>query len=155
MATFFNFTKPLLFLVLLLLQLSECFIVSKHKTYDIYKSQKLHLNDEAIQASSAINVLRDFPLSSGIAGAVAAFGLAKVFLYSKMQYITAKTISGIPRGSKVVDLDVQDGKNIFYLSESCDYTAIMQNTETDPIKKKEKSSFNERVILESIGKANV
>ena len=105
--------------------------------------------------STAVDIIRDFPISTAIAGSVGAFGLWKLFNYWKIQYVIAKTVSGIPKRSKVVELDVVDGKNIFYLSEQCDYTAIMTVTEVDVSKKKEKNSFNERMILESIGKANV
>ncbi len=104
--------------------------------------------------TSGIDILKDFPLSTAIVSSVGAFGLWKLFNYWKMQFITAKTVSGIPKQSKVVELDVQDGKNVFYLSQGCDYTAVMKVTESDPLKRKEKDSFNERMILESIGKAN-
>ena len=106
-------------------------------------------------ASTAVDIIRDFPISTAIATSVGVFGLWKFFNYWKIQYVIAKTVSGIPKRSKVVELDVQNGKNVFYLSEECEYTAIMSVTEVDISKKKEKTSFNERMILESVGKANV
>ena len=126
--------------------------IGNHKSIVYKHNSRLHLVDET---TMTVDILRDFPISSAIAGSVGVFGLLRIFTYWKMQYITAKTVAGIPKRSKIVELDVQDGKNIFYLSESSDYTAIISNTETDPAKKKEKNSFNERMILESVGKANM
>jgi hypothetical protein len=68
-------------------------------------------------------------------------------------------LGGIPSSSgytKVVELDAQDGKNVFYLPKNAEYTAIMSKDagETDEKKKKEKAAINEQLILECIGKAN-
>ena len=86
---------------------------------------------------------------------ITSFGLFKFIVYSRMQFVTASMIGGIPPRSSIVEIDAKDGKNIFYLSKECDYTAVMPITETDLKKIKDKSSINEQLILESIGKANV
>lgn len=70
-----------------------------------------------------------------------------------MEFVSASMVSGIPPGSKVVELDAKDGKNIFYLSKDIDYTAVMSSG-TDPSKAKEKEAMNYQLVLESIGKAN-
>jgi len=86
---------------------------------------------------------------------ISSFGLFKFIVYSRMQFVTASMIGGIPPKSKIVEIDAKDGKNIFYLSKECDYTAVMPITETDPKKLKDRSAINEQLVLESIGKANV
>ena len=86
---------------------------------------------------------------------ITSFGLFKFIVYSRMQFVTASMIGGIPPRSNIVEIDAKDGKNVFYLSKECDYTAVMPIAETDPKKIKDKSSINEQLILESIGKANV
>jgi len=86
---------------------------------------------------------------------ITSFGLFKFIVYSRMQFVTASMIGGIPPRSNIVEIDAKDGKNVFYLSKECDYTAVMPIIETDPKKIKDKSSINEQLILESIGKANV
>jgi len=101
-----------------------------------------------------LDLLNEFPISTAIASTVGLYGLISFAAYTKMQYVTASMVSGVPPNSKVVEIDVQDGRNIFYLSNNCDYTAIM-SIGNDPKKQIEKSNFNERVILESIGKANM
>ena len=42
-----------------------------------------------------------------------------------MQFISAGIVTGIPSQSSVVEVDAQDGKNIFYLPKGTDYTAVM------------------------------
>jgi hypothetical protein len=85
----------------------------------------------------------------------AGVGVGALAIYSRVAVATAGLISGLPVESEVIELDAVDGKNVFYLPPGCDYTAIMSvKGETDPKKIKEKSSLNEQLILESVGKAN-
>jgi SAM-dependent methyltransferase len=93
------------------------------------------------------------------AGAAALGGAALLFklgVYWRMQFVSAAMVSGIPRGSTVVELDAQDGKNVFYLGEGVQYTAVMSSGSDDDSasKRKEKERINNQLILESIGKAN-
>lgn len=84
-----------------------------------------------------------------------AFLLFKTFVYWRMQFVSASMVSGIPKGSSVVEIDAQDGKNVFYLPQKVDYTAVMSTGGSgDAKKEKEKSAINNQLILESIGKAN-
>ena len=73
-----------------------------------------------------------------------------------LQVKTANIIGGIPKGFKVVELDVTDGKNVFYMPNNIDYTAVMPSSlkENDIKKKNNKFSANEQLILECIGKVN-
>lgn len=63
---------------------------------------------------------------------------------------------GIPKSSKVIEIDAKDGKNVFYLPKDSDYTAVMSSGggNDDKKKRQEKERLNEQLILESIGKAN-
>ncbi len=70
-----------------------------------------------------------------------------------MEFVSASMVSGIPPGSKVVELDAKDGKNVFYLSKDTEYTAVM-SAGSDPSKTAEREAINNQLILESIGKAN-
>ena len=79
--------------------------------------------------------------------------ISKIALYWRMQFVTAGMVGGIPKNSKVVELDAEDGKNVFYLPSAVEYTAIM-SPGNSPEKVKEKSRINEQLILECIGKAN-
>jgi hypothetical protein len=124
------------------------------ESFQNFQKIQFHYRKNILKHNNLLELFQDFPISSSIAASVTVFGLAKLTIYWKMQFITASTIAGIPNKSKVVDLDVQDGKNIFYLSNNCIYTAIMPPGD-DPSKRKDKMLFNERVILESIGKANM
>eukprot|EP00607_Mallomonas_marina_P007279 CAMPEP_0182419156 /NCGR_PEP_ID=MMETSP1167-20130531/3554_1 /TAXON_ID=2988 /ORGANISM="Mallomonas Sp, Strain CCMP3275" /LENGTH=243 /DNA_ID=CAMNT_0024593811 /DNA_START=387 /DNA_END=1118 /DNA_ORIENTATION=+ len=63
-------------------------------------------------------------------------------------------IGSIPKSSRVLEIDAEDGKNVFYLPQGTDYTAVMSPGD-DPSKEKEKMRVNEQLILECIGKANV
>ena len=84
-------------------------------------------------------------LGLGVAGAGLNFAS-----YWSLQLETARILGGVPRGSVVTELDALDGKNIFYLPEGVDYTAVMLSSQQG----KEKAAINEQLILESIGKAN-
>ena len=108
------------------------------------------------QTKLQLDLINEFPLSTSIAGTIGLFGLAKVISYWRMQYLQASTISGIPQGSNVVEFDAKDGKNIFYLSNNCEYTAIMPipSGESDQKKIKDKVAINDRLILDSIINAN-
>jgi hypothetical protein len=44
-----------------------------------------------------------------------AFAGSKFVIYSKMQFVTASLVGGIPKNFKVVEIDATDGKNVFYL----------------------------------------
>ncbi len=98
--------------------------------------------------------LTDYPITSSLVGVTGITILLKLGVYWKMQFVTASLISGIQPYSTVVEIDAQDGKQVFYLPQGCDYTAIMGNS-GDERKAREKATFNERVILESIGKSNM
>lgn len=89
-------------------------------------------------------------------GTGSLFGAIKLSQYFRLQTITASIIGGIPKNYKVVEIDAQDGKNIFYLPDGIEYTAIMNagGTDTDNKKVKDKMKINEQLILESIGGAN-
>ena len=108
------------------------------------------------QTKLQLDLINEFPLSTSIASTIGLFGLVKVISYWRMQYVQASTISGIPQGSKVVEFDAKDGKNIFYLSNNCEYTAIMPipSGESDQKKIKDKVAINDRLILDSIINAN-
>lgn len=79
--------------------------------------------------------------------------VSNIAVYWRMQFVTAGMVGGIPKNSKVVELDAKDGKNIFYLGSGIEYTAVMSPGD-NPDKAKEKSRINEQLILECIGKAN-
>lgn len=128
-------------------------LVSGLKLSSIRFSPYVSKSSSASSTSLQVDLLNDFPISTTIASAVGLYGVATFASYTKMQYVTASMVSGVPSNSKVVEIDVQDGKNIFYLSSNCDYTAVMSLGD-DPKKQIEKANYNERVILESIGKAN-
>ncbi len=116
---------------------------------------KLNLIKKNERALKDLNVLTDFPISSTIAGSVCLFGLTKLIIYWRMQFVIADIVGGIPPSSKVVELDAQDGKQIFYLSTGCDYTAVMgPGSMSDESKRQQRLAYNERIVLESIGKAN-
>ena len=108
------------------------------------------------QTKLQLDLINEFPLSTSIASTIGLFGLVKVISYWRMQYVQASTISGIPQGSNVVEFDAKDGKNIFYLSNNCEYTAIMPipSGESDQKKIKDKVAINDRLILDSIINAN-
>jgi len=93
---------------------------------------------------------------AGAAALGSAALLFKLGVYWRMQFVSAAMVSGIPRGSTVVELDAQDGKNVFYLGEGVQYTAVMSSGSDDDSasKRKEKERINNQLILESIGKAN-
>lgn len=103
--------------------------------------------------------MADFSIVPVLEGGIALGGsylLLQLGVYWRMQFVTASMIGGIPRGSSIVELDAQDGKNIFYLPNDAIYTAVMsRGTDSDDAtKQKEKMQFNEQLILESVGKAN-
>lgn len=134
---------------LLLLLSSQTAIAFIHQS-----SKRLASPQRSLTTSLQLDLISEFPISTTIASIVGFYGLVSVASYTKMQYVTASMISGVPSNSKVVEIDVQDGRNIFYLSNNCDYTAVM-SLGNDPKKETEKLNFNERVVLESIGKANM
>ena len=107
--------------------------------------------------TSSLDLINDFPLSTTAATAICSFGVAKLLDYGKLSYIAANTVTGIPPNSCIVDLDINDGKNIFYLSQNCSYTGIISIKDdiSTPSKVKEKVDFVERLVLESVGKANM
>lgn len=134
--------RNIFFLLFLLVSLVTC---------DSIHVTKFRSTTQMVLKADLIN---DFPISTTIAASIASFGLAKILVYSKMQVVTATTVAGIPPNSNVVEFDALDGKQIFYLPRGCDYTAVMPLGD-DVSKQKQNSNFNERVILESIGKANM
>ncbi len=85
--------------------------------------------------------------------ATAASVLIQQAVYWRMQFITATMVNGIPSKRTVVDLNTQNGKNVFYVPGGTEYIAIM-STGSDPKKRAEKSKMNERLILECVGRAN-
>lgn len=93
------------------------------------------------------------PSTIAITSAVLLAG-TKLAEYSKMQYVTASILGGIPDNFKIVEIDVRDGKNVFYMPKGTDYTAVMLPNESDPKKLQEKMRINEQLILECVGKAN-
>ena len=101
--------------------------------------------------SSFIDNIPLIPLGSGLAISYAIF---KIGGYWRVQLETAKLLGGIPEGLTVLELGVVDGKNIFYLPKRTDYTAIMPVNIDDVKAAASKFDLNERLILESIGKAN-
>ena len=117
------------------------------------KNNIIKLYDET---SAVVNNIIDLPVTLlPISVLITSFGLFKFIVYSRMQFVTASMIGGIPPKSSICEIDAIDGKNIFYLSKECDYTAIMPIKEIDPKKIKDKLAINEQLILESIGKANI
>jgi SAM-dependent methyltransferase len=101
--------------------------------------------------------LGDSVLPTAVVALGSAFLLFKTFVYWRMQFVSASMVSGIPKGSSVVEIDAKDGKNVFYLPSKVDYTAVMSSSSGaggDPKKEKEKVAINNQLILESIGKAN-
>ena len=70
-----------------------------------------------------------------IAGPIVAgiFFVFKFAVYWKMQFVSAGIVTGIPSKSSVVEVDAQDGKNIFYLPKGTDYTAVMSPGEAAPV----------------------
>eukprot|EP01039_Chlorochromonas_danica_P001914 gene1914-2092_t len=83
------------------------------------------------------------------------WGLSSIVGYAKSQYAIANLVGGIPKGSDVVEIDPIDGKNVFYLPATCTYTAIMPiDPSLDAKRSKERQAFNEKMVLESVAKAN-
>lgn len=136
--------------------------------YGINKNTQVNLADNCFllsESDSLSSVASGMSDAGGISSVIsptvatvllASYTLFKFAVYSRMQLVTASIISGIPANSNVVEINAVDGKNVFYLANSIDYTAVMQlpKGETDEKKIKEKMRINEQLILECIGKAN-
>lgn len=101
--------------------------------------------------------------ATAVAGGV--YLLLQLAAYWKAQFMTASIIGGIPTGLKIVEIDAQDGKNVFYLPKNSEYIAVMpsgvadkkalENADEKERKRiKETAQRNTQVILESIGNAN-
>lgn len=112
---------------------------------DLYASQM------AAYLQNDISIFTVVPIVSG------SILLFKLAVYWKMQFISAGIVSGIPLASRVVELDAQDGKNVFYLPKGAAYTAVMSpglDVTEKADKVRQKNAINEQLIMESIGKAN-
>ena len=100
-------------------------------------------------------------VSKCVAASGAGYLLLQFFAYWRIQIMAANIFSGIPKALTIVELDAQDGKNIFYLPQNSEYIGVMNSGKYDlsnvrNLKKiQEKSRMNEQLILECIGKANV
>ena len=139
----------------------QSLIFSPSNGYFRRQSSALRLADDAsfvekwVQTTEVASTAPDFPVSAVLGVLGGSFAVVKAATYWKMQLVTASMISGIPPGSKVVEIDAQDGKNIFYLGKNIEFTAVMSSgTDQSPKKIRERESINNQLILECIGKAN-
>jgi hypothetical protein len=90
---------------------------------------------KAVKGGSSISNLYDSQLAAYLQNDISIFTvvpivsgsilLFKLAVYWKMQFISAGIVSGVPLASRVVELDAQDGKNVFYLPKGAQYTAVM------------------------------
>jgi hypothetical protein len=141
--------------------LSSIFVVLFFRVVHSYKLPKhTHAKRERNSANTfksyqAFLSIGEYDVTIPAAIGVASLGVigTKVLGYWKSQFAVAELIGGIPPNCQVVELDAQDGKNVFYLPKGSEYTAIMK-ADSDPKKMKEKANMNEQLILECIGKAN-
>eukprot|EP00596_Hydrurales_sp_CCMP1899_P006850 CAMPEP_0119043518 /NCGR_PEP_ID=MMETSP1177-20130426/22906_1 /TAXON_ID=2985 /ORGANISM="Ochromonas sp, Strain CCMP1899" /LENGTH=392 /DNA_ID=CAMNT_0007011773 /DNA_START=152 /DNA_END=1330 /DNA_ORIENTATION=- len=122
---------------------------------------------KAVKGGSSISNLYDSQLAAYLQNDISIFTvvpivsgsilLFKLAVYWKMQFISAGIVSGVPLASRVVELDAQDGKNVFYLPKGAQYTAVMSpglDITEKADKVRQKNAINEQLIMESIGKAN-
>ena len=79
------------------------------------------------------------------------FAALKTFGYFRYQLETAKVIGELPPNLSLIELDAVDGKNVFYLPRGTDYTAVISIGERE---NSNKAEINEKMVLESIGRAN-
>ena len=76
-------------------------------------SVALRLTDDAsfvekwVQTTEVASTVPDFPITTAVGVLGGVFGMVKLATYWKMQLVTASMISGIPPGSKVVEIDAQ------------------------------------------------
>ena len=151
-------------LLLLLLQGTSALLIPRSRLQRIAPTR--------LNALSEIN----FGLGEGQVGAIVTaaeaiavsggiYLLLQLGSYWKAQFMTASIIGGIPQGQKIVEIDAQDGKNVFYLPKNSEYCAVMKSgvgdkktfdsaPPKDQTRMKEKARQNEQLILECIGNAN-
>jgi len=60
-----------------------------------------------VQTTEIAGTVPDFPITTALGVLGGVFGIVKLSTYWKMQLVTASMISGIPAGSKVVEIDAQ------------------------------------------------
>lgn len=125
----------------------------KH-SYNLRRMQTIDMSTEILDLPSIPSMdLASIDTLPYVGVSVGTFGLLKLGIYWRTQYLTASVISGIPKECSVVEIDAADGKNIYYLPKGTDYTAVM-NPGNDQSKIKEKTRINEQLVLECIGKVN-
>eukprot|EP01038_Epipyxis_sp_PR26KG_P009269 gene9269-12486_t len=105
--------------------------------------------------SLSLNDFDTYQIAGGLAVIVGGtYGLVTTIQYYRMQYIAASLYGQMPPDSDILEIDAEDGKNVYYIPEKSRYTAIMPVKENDPNKKKVKSQLNEELILKCVGETN-
>lgn len=98
-----------------------------------------------------------FPITTSVGIIALIFAALKLSFYISFQYQVASIISTIPKNFRVCELCANDIKNILYLPSGADYTAILSEDVTEissKEKREEAIKLQEKLIFESIGRAN-